>query len=142
MTTESITATPGLSTGFAPASAPKQQLDSEVFMSLLVAQLRHQDPSSPMDTTQMIAQQTQLASMEKLTEIAEVSQEQFALTMRLAAMGLVGRGVSYTDADGAVVTGTASSASFAYAVPTLSVDGYDVDLDRILAIRPTDDRPL
>ena len=34
--------------------APKQAMDSEVFMSLLVTQLRNQDPSSPMDTNQMI----------------------------------------------------------------------------------------
>ncbi|WP_062137948.1 flagellar hook capping FlgD N-terminal domain-containing protein [Demequina aestuarii] len=139
MTIESTASTPGLNSGFAPATAPKQELDSEVFMSLLVAQLRNQDPSSPMDTNEMMSQQTQLASMEKLTQISETSQEQFALTMRMAAMGLVGSGVSYTDEDGTVVTGTAVSASFANVVPTISVDGTDVNLDHILAIQPSDD---
>ena len=30
-----------------PTRVPKQSLDSEVFMNLLVTQLRNQDPSSP-----------------------------------------------------------------------------------------------
>lgn len=132
------TFTPGISTGATPAAAPKQEMDSEVFMALLVAQLRHQDPSSPMDTTEMMSQQTQLASMEKLTEISEVAQEQFALTMRMAAMGMVGREVSYLTEDGSQVAGRASSASFADAVPTLAIDGEEVQIDRILTLQPTD----
>ena len=39
---------------------PKQTMDSEVFLKLLVTQLRTQDPSAPMDTNQMISQTTQL----------------------------------------------------------------------------------
>jgi flagellar basal-body rod modification protein FlgD len=137
-TIDSTTFTAGIQTGSTPAAAPKQEMDSEVFMALLVAQLRNQDPSSPMDTTEMMAQQTQLASMEKLTEISEVSQEQFALSMRMAAMGLVGREVSYVGEDGSAVAGHAASASFASAVPTIAVDGEDIDLDRILSIQSTD----
>ena len=137
-TIEPTTFTGGISAGTTPAAPPKQEMDSEVFMTLLVAQLRHQDPSSPMDTTEMMAQQTQLASMEKLTEISEVTQEQFALTMRMAAMGMVGREVSYLAEDGSAVAGQAASASFAAAVPTISVDGEAIDIDRILSIQSTD----
>lgn len=108
-------------------------------MALLVAQLRNQDPSSPMDTNQMMSQQIQLASMEKLTAMADTGQEQFALSMRMAAMGIVGREVSYEDADGTIIEGAADSASFANPVPTISVGGTPVELDRILAILPTAD---
>ncbi len=126
----------GISTGTAPIAPPKQTLDSEVFMKLLVAQLRNQDPSSPMDTNEMMSQQTQLASLEQLTSMTNTSQEQFGLTMRMAAMGIVGREVSYTDADGAVLTGSATGASFADAVPSLTVGNSAVSLDRILSINP------
>ncbi len=119
--------------GGAAVSTAKQELDSEVFLSLLVAQLRNQDPSSPMDTNEMMAQQTQLASMERLTELATTSQEQFSLTMRMAAMSVVGTQVSYTGANGEVVSGTAASASFAGPVPTLRVGDTDVALDAILS---------
>ncbi|MDF2917484.1 MAG: flagellar hook capping protein, partial [Microbacterium sp.] len=50
----------------APPPAPKQTLDSEVFLQLLVAQMKNQDPSSPLDTNEMMAQTTQLAMMEQL----------------------------------------------------------------------------
>ncbi|MCB2411367.1 flagellar hook capping protein [Demequina sp. TTPB684] len=126
----------GINTGTAPTTPPKQTLDSEVFMALLVAQLRNQDPSSPMDTNEMMSQQTQLASLEQLTGITNTSQEQFALTMRMAAMGMVGREVSFTDADGTVITGSATGASFADAVPSLTVGDATVSLERILSINP------
>ena len=135
MSIEPVTAS-GISTGTAPATPPKQNLDSEVFMTLLVAQLRNQDPSSPMDTNEMMSQQTQLASLEQLTGLTNTSQEQFALTMRMAALGLVGREVSYTDADGSVITGSATGASFADAVPSLTVGESSVSLERILSINP------
>jgi len=126
----------GINTGTAPTAPPKQTLDSEVFMALLVAQLRNQDPSSPMDTNQMMSQQTQLASLEQLTSMTHTSQEQFGLSMRMAALGIVGREVSYTDADGEVITGSATGASFADAVPSLTVGDSAVSLDRILSINP------
>ena len=92
----------------AKAREPKQVMDSEVFMSLLVSQLRNQDPSSPMDTNQMISQTTQLAMMEKMTELTATSTENFSLQMRIAAAAIVGKEVSYLDPKtGLPVTGTA-----------------------------------
>ncbi len=131
------TAAAGMNTGTTPIAPPKQNMDSEVFMKLLVAQLRNQDPSSPMDTNQMMAQQTQMASLEQLTKMSSTSSEQFALTMRMAAMNIVGKSVSYTAADGSVVSGSATGASFANSVPTIKVGGANVNLDNILSIDPT-----
>ena len=73
-----------------PTRQPKQSLDGDAFMQLLVTQLRNQDPSSPMDTNQMIGQTTQLAMMEKLTSMDSTNTENFALQMRMAAANLVG----------------------------------------------------
>ena len=114
--------------------APKQTMDSEVFMSLLVAQLRNQDPSSPMDTNQMISQTTQLAMMEKMNELAVTGQEDFSLQMRIAAAAFVGKEVSYLEADGSTVTGTAGAVSFAGPVPVVTVDGVEIPLDLISGI--------
>ena len=135
MTVAAVASTTSTGLYTAPtAQAPKQTMDSEVFMSLLVTQLRNQDPSSPMDTNQMISQTTQLAMMEKMTELSTTSTEDFSLQMRIAAAAIVGKQVSYTDAKGVVVTGTAESVSFAGAVPTVSVGGTDVPLDVISGI--------
>lgn len=117
-----------------PVRTPKQTLDSETFMSLLVAQLRNQDPSSPMDTNQMISQTTQLAMMEKITALAETTDENFSLQMRTAAAALVGQSVTYTDAAGASVTGVVSAVSYAGAVPQVTVGTVSVALDAISGV--------
>ncbi|ROP66932.1 flagellar hook assembly protein FlgD [Curtobacterium sp. PhB115] len=120
----------------ANSTAQKSQtMDSEVFMKLLVTQLQNQDPSSPMDTNQMISQQTQLAMMEQITNQTTTGNENFSLQMRIAAANLVGKQVSYTDAaSGKSVTGNASAVSYANSVPTVSVNGKEVALDVISGI--------
>ncbi|MGO4782989.1 flagellar hook assembly protein FlgD [Cryobacterium sp. W22_MBD10_FK3] len=117
-----------------PVRTPKQTLDSEAFMSLLVAQLRNQDPSSPMDTNQMIAQTTQLAMMEKLTALSTTADENFSLQMRTAAAALVGQSVTYTDAAGTSITGIATAVSYAGPVPQVTVGTATVALDAISGV--------
>ncbi|WP_062382510.1 flagellar hook assembly protein FlgD [Demequina iriomotensis] len=133
----SATTTVSSLTSGATASTASQEYDSEMFLSLLVAQLQNQDPSSPMDTNEMMSQQVQLASMEQLTELNTAMQEQFALTMRMAASDMVGKQVTYTDASGEIVEGVAESASFAYSVPTLTVGDEQIALDAIMSVTPT-----
>ena len=129
------TATAAAAVAANPTSSRSQTMDSEVFMKLLVTQLRNQDPSSPMDTNQMISQQTQLAMMEQVTNQTTTANEDFSLQMRMAAANLVGTQVSYTDAaSGAAVTGTATAVSYAKSVPTVTVNGKEVDLDVISGI--------
>lgn len=117
-----------------PVRTPKQTLDSETFMSLLVAQLRNQDPSSPMDTNQMIAQTTQLAMMEKLTALSTTADENFSLQMRTAAAALVGQSVTYTDAAGVSATGLVSAVSYAGSVPQVTIGTVSVALDAISGV--------
>lgn len=110
---------------------PVQTMGSEVFMSLLVAQLRNQDPSTPMNTNEMIAQTTQLAMMESLTGLSRLTEEGFGLQMRIAATSTVGATVSYRDDSGAERQGVATAVSFRGAVPTVTVDGRELPLDAI-----------
>lgn len=124
-----------LYTGSAGTRAPKQVMDGEMFLSLLVTQLANQDPSSPMDTNEMIAQTTQLAMMEQLTTQSAQQQEAFSLQMRSSASALIGREVEYTDAAGKTVSGTATSVSFAGPVPLVNVGGTAVALDKISSVR-------
>lgn len=137
MTVASIVAASGASSSItspAATSSPKQKMDSEMFLQLLVTQLRTQDPSSPMNTNEMMAQTTQLASMEQLTTMTGLSEENFSLQMRIAAAGMIGKQVTYTAEGGTVVTGTASAVSFAEKVPTVTVNGKSIKLDVISGV--------
>lgn len=132
MSIDPVAATGGSSLyATAPTAAPKQNMDGSMFMNLLVTQLKNQDPSSPMDTNQMIGQTTQLSMMQKLTDLASTNQENFSLQMRIAAAALVGKQVTYTGTDGSTVTGQASAVSYAGSVPQITVDGKTVALDAV-----------
>ncbi len=123
------------------STGDEQTLDKQAFLALLVAQMRYQDPSSPMDTTEMMAQSTQMASMEQLTVVADTTRESFALQMRVAASALLGQEVSWTDAEKKVQTGVVAAVDFSAEVPTVKVGGKDIPLDAISAVRssrPTD----
>lgn len=140
--TTSVKNAQGLHAGANGASTSKKSLDNETFMTLLVAQLKYQDPSSPMDTTEMMAQTTQLASMEKLTTMTDTIAESFALQMRDTAATLLGKQVSYTQADGTVKSGVAESVSYKYSVPMVVVDGVEVTLDAVQTVRTAGSTPV
>jgi flagellar basal-body rod modification protein FlgD len=55
----------------ATTSKPREAaLGQDAFMKLLITQLTHQDPTSPKDDTEFIAQLATFSQLEKLTEIA------------------------------------------------------------------------
>jgi flagellar basal-body rod modification protein FlgD len=59
------------------SSTPKKSLDKDAFMTLLVTQLKNQDPMNPSDSSQLAAQLAQFTSVEQLTQLntAVASQE-------------------------------------------------------------------
>ncbi|SDL93758.1 flagellar hook assembly protein FlgD [Arthrobacter sp. ok362] len=138
MTIQPIASQPVTAAGTAAQAsavrAPVQTMDANVFMSLLVAQLKNQNPSAPMDTNQMMSQTIQLSMMEKTTEMATNSKEAFSLQMRSAAAQLVGHTVDYTLSDGTTGTGVAGSVSYAGAVPTVKIGDLSVPLDSITGL--------
>lgn len=133
MTIEAISSTSGIQTG-TPVRKPVQSLDSDVFMKLLVTQLKYQDPGAPMDTNQMMAQSVQLSMMEKMTELSAGAKESFSLQMRTAAAQIVGSEISFALPDGTSGSGVATSVSFASGVPLVEVAGRKIPLDSISGI--------
>ncbi|OMH30570.1 flagellar hook assembly protein FlgD [Tersicoccus sp. Bi-70] len=130
----------GTGTTTTATRTPVQTMGSEVFMSLLVTQLKNQDPSSPMDTGQMISQTTQLSMMEKLTQLAEDSTTARDTQVRAASAALVGKTVSYRGADGNTTTGTVDGVTYAGSDtqkgsdPTLSIGGTRVHYADVLGV--------
>jgi flagellar basal-body rod modification protein FlgD len=122
------------------ATATKE-LDKDTFLKLLVAQLSNQDPSSPMDTSDMMAQTTQLSMMESLSEIQASSREQFGLQMRMAAADLVGQQVTWTDADGKTRSGVVSGVDYSASVPVLTVGKDQIPLDSVASVSPAGSTP-
>ena len=120
----------------ATASAPKNTLDPEGFLKLLIAQLSNQDPSSPMDTQAMVQQTTQLSMMEQMVSMAKDSQTSLAVQQRTLASQMVGAQVVYVGADGNNTSGTVQQVIFTVDEPTLVIDGVYVPLSSVAAVSP------
>ncbi|WP_040337310.1 flagellar hook assembly protein FlgD [Candidatus Blastococcus massiliensis] len=114
----------------------KDQMNKDTFLKLLVAQMRYQDPANPADTNQMMAQTATFAQVEKLEEMAKYSATSLILQEHATAGAMVGRQVTYTDTNGASVTGVVSSVRLASgkSEAVAVVDGKDVQVGRITAV--------
>jgi flagellar basal-body rod modification protein FlgD len=102
---------------------------------LLVAQLKYQDPSKPMNNTEFLAQTAQFTTVEKLSEVAEVQQNLLALQSQLGASNFIGKSVLYTGTDGKEATGVVTAAKFSGTSPTLRVGDTDVAFTAVKEVR-------
>jgi flagellar basal-body rod modification protein FlgD len=112
------------------------QMGKDVFLKLLVAQLKYQDPSNPASSSEMMAQTATFSQVEKLDALATQNAAMLALQRSSSAAALVGRTVSYTDTDGSPQKGTVSAVTIATdsteAVAT--VGGVAVPMGRITQV--------
>ena len=112
-------------------------LDQDAFLKLLVAQLKYQDPSKPLDSSAFMAQTAQFTQVQKMTEMSTAMESVLALQQGLAASGLVGKTAQYTLTDGTTGSGTVLSASFgvaSQAEPTVRIGDKDIPLSSITTV--------
>src|ERR671916_1671436 len=86
-----------------------QGSQKDMFLKLLVAQMKYQDPANPASSSEFMAQTATFTQVEKLEEIAAQNASLLALQRSSSAGALVGRTVSYTDEAGATTSGTVTS---------------------------------
>jgi flagellar basal-body rod modification protein FlgD len=85
-------------------------LDKDAFMKLLVAQMRYQDPSKPMDSSEFLAQTAQFTNIELLQKLQESQTQLISFQSVVLSSSLVGKTITGTATDGTTVTGTVDSA--------------------------------
>lgn len=116
---------------------PTNELDKDAFLQLLVAQLKYQNPLSPSDPNQFMAQTAQFTMVEKLEEMAANSAAQRAIGESITASGLLGKEVSWIGDDGEEVTGVVTGARFGTAGTVLQIGEERVPLTSITGIGST-----
>jgi flagellar basal-body rod modification protein FlgD len=106
-------------------------LSSQAFLQLLVAQLKYQDPSKPVDTASFMTETATLTQVQTMEKNAQVSADMLTAQRAQTASSLVGRTLEYTASDGTLKTGIASSATISTANPTLKIGDVIVTLSQI-----------
>jgi len=107
-----ITSTPPVPTASAAANTAQTRMieNFDTFLVLLTAQLKNQDPLSPMDSTQFTQQLVQFSQVEQQIAQNKNLETLIAVTNSRAstdAVGYLGKKLTFTDGSGVLVDGEA-----------------------------------
>ena len=100
---------------------PQQSLGKDDFLKLLIKQLEYQDPTSPMDDKEFIAQMAQFSTLEQMTSMSADFAKLTAMITGTEASQALGRSIELTDGEN-VVQGTVKAVT-RDEVPQILVNG-------------------
>jgi flagellar basal-body rod modification protein FlgD len=80
----------------------KTSLDRDDFLKLLITQLQHQDPTSPVEDKDFIAQMAQFSSLEQITNMSTGIQKLSGLIASSEASQVLGKTVELHDGENLV----------------------------------------
>lgn len=78
-------------------AASKTQVDYQSFLKLLVAQMKNQDPTNPMDSTQYMAQLASFSNVEQSVQINQKLEQMLQSSTLAQADAIIGRTLTSTD---------------------------------------------
>ena len=138
---EAVTSTTtAFPTGAATTSATSE--DKQMFLELMVAQLRYQDPLNPADSGEFLAQSAQFTALEKMQDVSDRVGALLGSQMAFGAGAMVGQQVSWIDTDGTTThNGTIAGVTFGAEGPVFDIDGSQVPLAQLLSVGTTTPTP-
>lgn len=86
-------------------------VDYNTFLQLLIAQMKNQDPTNPMDTAEYMSQFAQLSTVEQAMQTNSKLDALLSSQSLSQANGLIGKTVGFTDSTGASFSGKVVSVS-------------------------------
>lgn len=110
-----------------------QELDGDAFLTLMLEQLKNQDPMDPMDNSEMLAQQAQFTQLTELQELNDTINQNNIIQQ---ANSLVGKTVQIVDPNNTsrLITGVVTSANFTGESATVTVNGTEYPLGLVAAV--------
>lgn len=112
------------STSTADDTGTASLLQPNTFLSLLVDELKYQNPLDPTNSSDFMNQIAELSQVEQLQTVSSSSEIS-------EAAGLIGQTVTGNDTSGNAVTGTVTGVTNGTNGPTLDVNGDSVDLSAV-----------
>ena len=108
------------------------ELGKDDFLKLLITQLQNQDPTSPMENTEFIAQMAQFSSLEQMTNMSTSFTQLANMLTSSEATTTVGKRVE-VDLNGATISGVVEAATRGN-TPMVQINGNFYDMDKISKI--------
>lgn len=87
----------GVGTSATTTSAAKASVDYQSFLKLLVAEMKNQDPTQPMDSTQYIAQLASFSQVEQSIQVNSKLDSLLQLSQLSQAGSIIGKTVTSED---------------------------------------------
>ncbi len=117
------TNTPATTTGDETVSRATNSTmsDKDMFLKLLLAQMKYQDPMNPTDSTQYLSQMAQFTQVEKLGDMVDATNSMLTTNQMQSALGMIGASVEYGVGDKAG-SGTVTGITVVDGTPQLVVD--------------------
>ena len=111
---------------------PSQELGKDDFLKLLITQLSNQDPTSPMENTEFIAQMAQFSSLEQMTNMNQEFAKMNSMLVSSQGVNTIGKRVDI-DLGGAVTTGIVDAVTYG-SNPQVRVGNVFHDMKKISAV--------
>jgi flagellar basal-body rod modification protein FlgD len=81
-------------------------------MDMLMTELKNEDPTNPVDSTTMIAQEAQFESLSQMQDLNTNLTSMLAMQSVTQSLGLIGYTVTGSDTSGSTVTGQVTGINF------------------------------
>ncbi len=110
-----------------------QSLGKDDFLKILLTQLKHQDPTKPMEDKEFIAQMAQFSTLEQITNMSGEFRELKGLLAAGQAISLLGKTVTVTEGDKSI-TGIVEEVA-GRDVPRLLITGKYFDYSKVVNVK-------
>ncbi|MCU0845501.1 MAG: flagellar hook assembly protein FlgD [Spirochaetes bacterium] len=119
----------------------KGEMGKDAFLKLLVTQLRHQDPTQPMQDREFISQMAQFSALEQMTNVSNSMNSLNRSARSNEAYSLLGKRVeAFNPANGRAVEGEVSRIFYRENDIRLLVNGTEVGLSDIHSVLPPEQK--
>lgn len=107
--------------------------DKDMFLKLLIAQMKYQDPSAPTDSTTYVTQMAQFSEVEKLQSLVDSQTTLTTATQLGSAVSMIGDTVAY-GAGSTGGTGKVTGVTVLDGVPQLLIGTAKVKLEDVTGV--------
>ena len=115
------------------SSSSSNSAIEDTFMELLLAELQHQNPMEPMDSSEMVSQMAQMNTVQQLQSMAESMKTLDKSNQFLTASSLIGKQVAYLNEE-VYGEGIVSAFSIDNDTVNLLINDQSVSLEDIIGV--------